>query len=183
VIKTRVVLLLCFLAAFGAGTCVGLVWRQQAAKPAHEGWLSELDLTPEQQEKIRAIWTETMRNSDWQGQREKRSAAQKERDEAVKALLSAEQQPRYDEILAAYQKKADEISLAGRKARDEATEKTKALLSESQRVTYEELLKKRAESRGRGRTDAAKKPTEGSVPETVGPAAEGKGPDGTPPGK
>lgn len=179
-IKTRVVLLLCFLAALGAGVCVGLLWKQQAVRPMHEGWLSELNLTSDQQEKIRAIWTEAMKNSDWQGQREKREAAQKERDEAVKALLPAEQRPRYEEILAAYQKKADEISQAGRKARDEAYEQTKALLTEDQRVLYDELRKKRAESHSRGRSDAAKKSTEGNVPGTDGAAAQGarKDPEG-----
>jgi len=165
--KSRLIFLLCFLAAFGAGACVGTLW-QQPAKSARDGRLSELNLTPEQQEKIKAIWTEAMKATDWQAQREKREAAQKERDEALRTLITGDQKQRFEEIMSAYQKKADEIAQEGRKAKDEAYERTKAMLTESQRVLYDELRKKRAEAHGRSRADSSKRPAGETAPEKGG---------------
>ncbi|MGD0090765.1 MAG: hypothetical protein ABSE73_12665 [Planctomycetota bacterium] len=182
--KVRLVVFLCFMAAFGAGVCAGVLW-QRRAKPAQDGWLSELNLSPEQREKIKAIWTESMKVGDWQAQRDRREAAQKERDEALRALLTGEQKPRFEEIMSAYHKKADEIAQAGRKARDEAYERTKALLTENQRVLYDELRKKRFEGWGRTRTDSVRGQAESQAPGKSSPAAESEPAkaEGTPPPK
>jgi Spy/CpxP family protein refolding chaperone len=147
-IKTRLVFVVCFLMAFGAGISVGALW-QKPEKMVQEGWLAELNLTPEQREKMKSIWTETMKNSGWQAQRGRREAAQKERDEAMKAIIPIDHAAMFDEIMSTYQKKMDEIAQESRKAKDEAYEKTKEILTEQQRVTYEELRKKRMESRNR----------------------------------
>jgi len=181
VTRSRLIFFVCFMAAFGAGICVGLLW-QRPAPSSRADWLAELNLTPEQQEKIRAIWTDAMKASDWQTQREKREAAQKERDEALSALVTGERKPRYEEIMGTYRKKADAITQESRKARDEAYERTKALLTESQRVKYDELRKKRLEAHGRSRTDSSKAPAEGSAPGKSNAPAEGepKKPEGTP---
>ena len=148
--KSRLIILICFLSAFGAGLCVGVLW-QQPAKAAQDHWLSELNLTPEQREKIKAFWTDAMKNSGWQNQREKREAAQKQREEALNALITPEQKLRYDEIQTNYQKQLETLSQESRKAKDEAYEKTKAILNDEQRAAYEELRKKRMEGRGRSR--------------------------------
>ena len=179
--KSRLIFLLCFLTAFGAGVCVGVLW-QQRVKPAHDGWLSDLNLTAEQREKIKAIWTDAMKAADWQTQREKREVAQKERDEALRTLVTADQKQRYEEIVSAYQKRAEEISQESRKAREDAYERTKALLTESQRQMYDELRKKRSEQHGRTRTDSTKKQPGGAAPEKSGSPAGGeqKQPEGTP---
>jgi Spy/CpxP family protein refolding chaperone len=160
-IKTRIVFVVCFLMAFGAGVSVGALW-QKPEKVVQDGWLGELNLTPEQREKMKAIWTETMKNSGWQAQRSRRDAAQHDRDEALKAIIPPEHAAMYEEIMASYQKKMDDLAQESRKAKDEAYEKTKEILSEQQRVAYEELRKKRMESRNRkptgGESDAEKKP-------------------------
>ena len=180
-IRSRSIFLLAFLSAFGAGLSVGLLWQRSTSAEKtppsqlqqQDGWLSELNLTPDQREKIKAIWTEAMKPGNWQAQHEKREAAQTERDEALKGLLSAEQKPKYDDILAAYQKKMDELNADNKKSRDAAYEKTKAILNETQRVQYDELRKKRMEGRGRH--------GEGNKPPAVGgekkSEAEPKKPD------
>lgn len=167
--KARLIFLVCFMTAFGAGTCVGVLW-QTPAKATQDHWLSDLKLTPEQRETIKTIWTDAMKNSGWQAQRERREAAQKERDAALIATLTPEQKQRYDEIMAVYQKRLDEISQESKKARDEAYERTKAELTESQRVTYEELRKKRSEGRSRSRGDLSK--TQPGGGEKNGPAVD-----------
>jgi Spy/CpxP family protein refolding chaperone len=171
--KARLIFLACFLSAFGAGLIVGILW-QQPAKASQDHWLSDLNLTPEQHEKIKAIWTDAMKNTGWQAQREKRDAAQKQRDEAMNALVSAEQKPRYDEILAEYQKKLDELRQEEKKAKDEAYERTKAILTESQRVAYDEMRKKRMEGRARSRGDSTKGQTGGAAAEKSGSTSEKK---------
>lgn len=167
--RSRSIFLLAFLTAFGAGLSVGLLWQRSSSaekppppqQPPQDGWLSELNLTPDQREKIKAIWTDAMKTGNWQQQREKREAAQAERDEALQALMSAGQKPKYEEILAAYQKKVDELNAESKKSRDAAYEKTKTLLSETQRVQYDELRKKRFEGRGR-RPEPGKTPPAGA---------------------
>ncbi|MCY3024433.1 MAG: hypothetical protein NTW87_36120 [Planctomycetota bacterium] len=180
--KSRLIFLLCFLAAFGAGICVGYAVGGARRAAPRDGWLSELNLSPEQGEKIKAIWTDAMKATDWQSQREKREAVRTERDEALRALVTGDQKQRFEEIMSAYQKKADEISQEARKARDEAYERTKAVLTESQRVAYDELRKKRAEAHGRTRTETQKGQPKGSAPEKSGLPAGGeqKQPEGTP---
>jgi Spy/CpxP family protein refolding chaperone len=153
--KPRLIILICFLSAFGAGICVGVLW-QQPAKAAQDHWLSELNLTTEQREQIKTFWTDAMKNSNWQTQREKREAAQKQREEELNALITPDQKPRYDEIQGNYQKQLDVLSQESRKAKDEAYEKTKAILNDEQRVAYEEMRKKRMEGRGRSRGDATR---------------------------
>ena len=141
-IKTRLILLVCVLAAFGAGVSVGVLW-QKSAPVSQDRFLAELNLTPEQRAKIKTIWAAAMKNSGWQTQRERREAAQKEFQAALEGLITVEQKPRYDEIIKAHQIKMDEIAQESTKARNEAYEKTKAELTEPQQVAYEELRKKR----------------------------------------
>ena len=175
-IRSRSIFLLAFLSAFGAGLSVGLLWQRSssAEKPPpapqqQDGWLAELNLSPEQREKIKAIWTDAMKNNNWQQQREQREAAVAERDEALKTMLDAGQKTKYDEILATFQKKMDEFSAENKKSRDAAYEKTKAILTETQRVQYDELRKKRMEGRGRhgeagkGPPSSAEKKSEGET--------------------
>ena len=170
-IKARLIVLLCFILAFGAGTCFGLLWERRGKQP-QDGWLSELNLSAEQREKIRAVWTDPQRLADKQSRRGRREAAQKERDDTLKALVGGEQKLRYEEIVSACQKKLDEITQEARKSSDEAYERTKALLTENQRALFDELRKKREETRGRARTDSSKKQAAESAPEKGGSPAE-----------
>ena len=67
---------------------------------------------------------------------------QKEREDAVKALLTQEQAARYEEVRQEYARKSAALSQERRKVFQEAVERTKLLLTESQRKKYDELLRK-----------------------------------------
>ena len=150
--KSRLIVIACFFIAFGAGLSAGVLWQKKQTTP-DDRWLSELNLSAEQREKIKAIWAEAMNSGGWQAQREKREALQKERDEALKAILDESQKQRYSDITQKYQKEIDAISEAAKRAKDDAYERTKALLDDNQKVTYDQLRQKRAENRSRGRAD------------------------------
>lgn len=139
--KLQIILLCCVLLSFGAGFCSGALYGKKVEK--HDDWLSELNLEPEQHKKIKDIWSEVMKTAGWPAQREKRDAIWKERDEAVKALMTPEQLPHYDEIIKASKDKQNELAQQNKKLMDEATEKTKALLTEAQRVKYDEIRQRR----------------------------------------
>jgi Spy/CpxP family protein refolding chaperone len=154
VIKPTGIFVIGFLAAFAAGIAATIMW-QRSHNYEQDGWLKELHLSAEQREKIKTIWTETMKNTNYQTQRERREAAQHERDEALAALVTADQKERFDEIMKTYRSKADAIAAESKKARDEAYEKTKAVLTDEQRTMYEELRKKRQEAKNKSKTDTA----------------------------
>jgi Spy/CpxP family protein refolding chaperone len=154
VIRPTVIFVLCFLTAFAAGVS-GTLMYQRWQNYDQDGWLKDLHLSQDQREKIKVIWTEAMKDHNYSSQREKREALQKERDEALAALVTPEQKERFDEIQHTYRAKVDALSAEAKKVRDDAYEKTKAVLTEPQRVIYEELRKKRQESRNKSRGEAA----------------------------
>ena len=135
----------CFVLAFAAGVCVGLL----AGRSASGSRLSrELDLTREQREQMRQIWSEVMRASEEQ-QWQRRCELQQERDEAIRALLTDEQKRQHEQLMGEYARKLDGLSQERGKRFDEAVEKTKLILTESQRKRYEQLLETGCEPRGR----------------------------------
>jgi len=155
--KTRIMIVVCFLLAFGAGVAVGILTGGSPRRPRRGSWIThELNLTPTQREEMRKIWSELMGDSR-RGQREQRKRLEQERNEAVKALLSPEQKLQYEELMAKYARKTKELSAEREEALRQAVERTKELLTEPQRKKYDELLKKRGERgrrHGRRRSDA-----------------------------
>lgn len=130
-----------FALLFAAGTCVGLLaGRPGDRRERRRSWLSdELDLTTEQREQMRQIWSDAMHTAG-EGQSERTMALRKERDEAVQALLTDEQKAGYDKIMTEYATKLEELSQERRKRFKEAAEKTREILTEEQRKKYDELL-------------------------------------------
>ena len=142
--KTKLILLICFCAAFGAGVAAGVALMRSAPPAPHESWLAhELDLTPEQREQMHQIWSQVI-GSQGPPPREQRQALQKERDEAVRGLLNEGQKAKYEEVMKKYAEKIAALEETRKKAFDEAVERTKKILTESQRKKYEELLKSHA---------------------------------------
>ena len=141
--KTKVIMLACFCAAFGAGVAVGVAGTRLAAEPGRRSWLGhELNLTPQQREQMRQIWSGVM-SASWQKQHEERQALDRERDEAIRGLLTEEQKARYDEVMRKHAEKSAALEEARRKPFEEAVERTRQILTESQRKKYEELLQER----------------------------------------
>jgi Spy/CpxP family protein refolding chaperone len=158
--KVKVIVVVGFLIAFGAGAVVGLSVRQPAAansaiapstRPSGSSWLrDQLGLSQPQQEEMKKIWDHvaTMNTRDHE---DRRQQFRKERDDAVAALLSAGEKSAYEKIQQDYSNKLRALGQERSRAYEAAVEKTKAVLTPKQREKYEEMLKRReADSRGRG---------------------------------
>jgi len=153
-IKTRIIVIVGFLIAFGAGAVVGLQLRtaparatEQPAQAPRSSWLrTELGLTPEQNEQMKNIW-EGLHNSG-RSYEDRRHRLRDERDEAIAALLAPSVMGDYDRVLADYSNKLTALGQERDKAFGEAVEKTKQILTPQQRSKYEEFLKRREPDRG-----------------------------------
>jgi len=147
--KTSVMLFTLFVVAFAAGVSSALVAREWKAPEKQHGssWISnELGLDSAQREEMIKIWSGVGRGN-WQEEGDRRRALQKQRDEAVRALVPEEKQAELTQIYEAYSKQTAELSEQRRKSFDAAVEKTKAILTPEQRSKYEEILARRAEGR------------------------------------
>ncbi len=175
----KIMVVIGFLVAFAAGWTVGREMRRGPALahgpadpmnptapmrstsgPATRGsrspagWFaSQLNLTPEQQKKMDAIWSEVARGGR-QEMDTRRDALRKQRDDAILALVGPDNKPAYDKIFKDYQdqQRATEREMRGRF--EKAVEETKALLEPEQREKYEKLLARHRppdrDGRGRG---------------------------------
>ncbi|HEV8291224.1 MAG TPA: hypothetical protein VGP94_04855, partial [Tepidisphaeraceae bacterium] len=109
--KTRIIVIVGFLIAFGAGAVVGLQLRTAPAQATVQptqgqrpSWLrSELGLTPEQNEQMKNIW-EGLHISG-RSHEERRHRLRDERDEAIAALLAPSVMGDYDRVLQDYSNK------------------------------------------------------------------------------
>jgi Spy/CpxP family protein refolding chaperone len=149
---TKVVVVVGFLVAFAAGFVVGSQSRHPAAVPAtrpshHGGWLvAELNLTPQQQEQMKQIWSETA----WRGggdREERRRKLAEARDQAIAALIRPEDKGRYDRIVKDYAEQMAAMDREWRGSFQAAVERTKQILSPEQRAKYEELLQRHQRER------------------------------------
>jgi Spy/CpxP family protein refolding chaperone len=157
--RTKAILAAAFLLAFAAGTSVGLFASRPAVsqplpRPAGprggpESFLArELNLSKDQQEQMRKIWSEVM-GPGGRGPFDRRSALAQDRDQAVLALLTEEQRVKYDAILQDHAAKLEALSQERKRAFENAVERTKEILTPEQAAKYEELMKKQRD-RGPG---------------------------------
>jgi len=172
--RTRIIVIIGFLVAFGAGAVVGIQIRPQPVaatiqqQPEQRSWLrTELGLTPEQNDKMKSIWEGL--HASGRGYEERRRHLRDERDEAIAALLAPSVMGDYDRILADFSNKLAAMAQERDKAFSEAVEKTKAILTPEQRVKYEEFLKRREPDRGdRGPRGAGRRSDSRPVTRPVG---------------
>jgi Spy/CpxP family protein refolding chaperone len=143
---TRVVVILGFLVAFGAGLVVGMKPRHAPPGPttrtaSEGGWLAaELRLTPEQQAEMKKIWSGMAARGE--GPREdRRGELLRERDAAIAALVRPEDKARYDQIQKDFADKTAALDSEFRAAFQNSVERTKQILTLEQRTKYEELLR------------------------------------------
>lgn len=148
--KTKIILALTFLLVFAAGAVVGTV-RQRIAVGPHGpedrgSWISkELNLSPEQREQMRTIWSELSPGTREREHGDKRREFQRHRDDAIKALLTDEQRVKYDAIQKEYSDRLADLSKERQAAFQQAVERTKAILTPEQVEKYDAFLKKRNE--------------------------------------
>ena len=149
----KLVVTLGFLVAFSAGLVVGLQTHTSApaavvstTRPTTQprgGFLpAALNLTPEQQEKMKQIWA-NVADRDRKEQFDKHNQCRKERDEAILALLSTDQKTTYDDIQKTFRDKNDAIDREMRAEFDRKVEETNEILTPEQRVKYAELRSRR----------------------------------------
>jgi Spy/CpxP family protein refolding chaperone len=130
-----------FLIALGTGIVVGMGVSRTPKSHERGSWLSEeLNLTPDQSEKIKAIWSDISRPG--QSGFERRRQFQRERDEAVQALLTDKQKADYAAIVDKYNLQLAELNHEREQAFQAAVESTKDILTDAQRTKYDEILRR-----------------------------------------
>jgi Spy/CpxP family protein refolding chaperone len=146
---TKIILAVTFVLVFAAGAVVGMV-RQRVVigthPPGPRGSVltKERNLTPDQQEQMRRIWSDlgpaSGRDREYW---DKRRELQRQRDDAILALLTDEQKVKYDAIQKEYGARAAELSKERQAAFQQAVDRTKAILTPEQAAKYETFLNKR----------------------------------------
>ena len=183
-VRTKVILVLCFAAAFAAGGTAGYVVKSTTDVRPHgySRLMEELRLSDRQREQMREIWASIEPNASQQ--REQRRLAAEERDKEIAALMTPEQQPKYEQIRQDYDRKIAELSSQRKLAFDRAVERTKReVLTPEQAQKYEEILKKQREGESGGGPpwSGTRGRRGGPSPAEVGAGARAGGPRATRP--
>jgi Spy/CpxP family protein refolding chaperone len=151
--KTRIIVIVGFMIAFGAGAVVGLQLRAPSVvlatvpPPQQNSWLrTELGLSAEQNDQMKNIWESL--HTGGRGYEDRRRQLRDQRDEAIAALLPPSVMGDYDKVLQEFSNKLTQLGQERDKAFQDAVEKTKKILTPEQRVKYEEFLKRREPDRG-----------------------------------
>ena len=154
--KINLLILFCAVVVFASGALVGMVGQRAVAKPntdpsprvivGRSRITEELALTPDQKEKIQAIWSAAVVKAG-PPPTDRVRVLEKEREQAILDLLSDEQKTKYNQTIADFRQKLDTLHQPARAAFTEAEEQTKPLLNPTQRAKYEEILKRRPHRR------------------------------------
>lgn len=129
-----------------AGVALGVLG--QRTIPARSGGRAsladQLDLSSDQRKLMDDIWSGMLKEEGRQ-RGERHRDLQRQRDDAVVALLNEEQRKQFDRITADFAKQSEELTREREKAFENAVTRTREMLTESQRQKYDEILKKRRE--------------------------------------
>jgi len=120
-------------------------------RPSEHGreWFSEtLELTPDQHQKMDAIWADVTQQMDKDGDRHRN--LDKERDAAIRALLTPEQSAAYDKIFADYRVQRAEMDKQREQLYRDANERSRALLTADQQVKWDSMSKNMRDRDRRG---------------------------------
>jgi hypothetical protein len=136
------ILLSAFVLVLCAGVVVGRLWNQlpveTKAPTSQPSWLAdELQLQPEQREKMDALWTATKAINAKSFER--RQALDRERDQAIQQLLTPAEWMAYDKIIEDFRTKRAALDKERHQLMDETNEKSMALLNDDQKHKWEEL--------------------------------------------
>jgi Spy/CpxP family protein refolding chaperone len=144
--RSRQVLLLMAVLVLCAGVVVGRLSARLSAEvpPQRQGhppsWLADqLNLSADQQQKMDAIWADVKQQvgNDWDKHRE----LDRERDEAIRDLLSDEQQVEYQEIYDIYRQKRQEMEKTRDALIKSAEDRSRNLLNDSQKAVWDQMTK------------------------------------------
>ena len=137
---------------FCSGAAVGLLGKDVAASSRRSPiadvvrtndslLVEELGLSREQGEKLRAIWSDAIAQAG-PPPVQQIDAIQRDREAAVRALLTDAQRAAYDKIVSEYEERLIAAHEKTRAAFRAAEERTAAILDDRQRVKYFEILKR-----------------------------------------
>ena len=159
---TKLVVTIGFIVSFLAGVMVGISAQRRSmmatdsatvpsTRPSHRGgWMAaELNLTPQQEEQMKQIWSDAARGGGRGEHEDRRRQFRRERDEAIAQLIRPEDKSRYDEVMKNYSAQTDAMDAEMRKNFEDAVRRTKELLTPEQRTKYEDMLKRRSRDYGR----------------------------------
>lgn len=145
---TKAIVVIGFLVSFSAGLIVGMETRRTTTaapttRPSGRGSFitAELNLTPQQQEEMKKIWSDQS-SHNWRDQEDHRRQFRKERDEAIAALVPAGEKSKLDDISKKY---SEHLATMDREMRDgfqKKVEATNAILTPEQRSKYAEFLRR-----------------------------------------
>lgn len=163
--KLKVLAAIALCMAYVAGIATGwagytLAGEKPPPPPDERGggsWLSHtLQLDEAQQAKMEEIWSPEAARRDGDDARNRIRALYDERNADVRAMLTAEQQVRFDEIYRISEEKKEAISAERQKRHDDAVAKTMAILTPEQQGKYQKILEdfeKRGPKREHGPSD------------------------------
>jgi hypothetical protein len=115
----------------------GLV--KPATEKQHE-WLPEtLGLTPDQDQKMKAVWDDV--GQQMNKSHEKQRNLDKDRDAAIKALLSPEQSKAYDQIFTDYHAHRTDLEKEREQLLRTGNDRSRALLTPDQQVKWDAMNK------------------------------------------
>jgi hypothetical protein len=100
--------------------------------------VDQLQLTPQQRERMRTIWEQV--RGDVQGCYQDAQDLQRRRQQALVAMLSDEQKAEFDRICTEYSAKFTQLTKRRDQAFQNAVQQTRKLLNDSQRQRYEQIL-------------------------------------------
>ena len=160
---TKVVVIIGFFVSFAAGLIVGLESRQASVAstttppttgPSHRGGpggpgqlAAELGLSPDQQEKMKQIWSDVARHGRGENE-DRRRQLRSERDDAIAALIPTGDKDKFEQIKKNY---SDQMSAMDKEMRarfDKAVAATIEILNPDQQTRYKEILSRHQFDRG-----------------------------------
>jgi Spy/CpxP family protein refolding chaperone len=143
--KKIVLILIMTLLALSAGMVLGWVWtplQKVETSTAGRGprpWFDQLDLTPDQQQQMDKIWSDTRQQR--QKMFERFHELDKQRDQQIQALLNPGQRSAYEKIIADFRAGRAELNKDRDALISDADSRSRALLNDSQKAKWDVLSK------------------------------------------
>jgi Spy/CpxP family protein refolding chaperone len=152
---TKTIVVSGFATAFAAGLLFGIALHRAppaaTTQPTHTDrgswWAEKLNLTTDQQQQMKQIWSEVGRRGGNPGG-SSRGQSRKERDEAIEKLIRPEDRATYDSIIATYNARNEAAEAEMRASFDRAVQRTREILTPEQRKKYDELMPKPGQGNG-----------------------------------
>jgi Spy/CpxP family protein refolding chaperone len=140
--RSGITLCIAFVLTLGAGMVLGDVWMHWQIRSgkgeAHRDWIAEqLALTPQQRQQMDDIWAKAGQqiSKTWDLRRQ----LDRDRDQAIVALLSDQQKAQYDALLRDFRAKRSELDKQRDQLRHDAEAQSRALLDPNQQRVWDTL--------------------------------------------